>query len=257
MSKKQNKQNAQNKAKREYDKHMEEHLFKTLFPLECESIPIEELPLEEQELIQKCRKQEDLTEEEKTKVKSILNDYRESIHKIKPQETLENVEKTIQVINSEKELLDILDNPNRRFLLVHLPLDGKIYEMDFEVLPINDSRAIESIQMQMDIFKDYSQEEREIYAKAQNKKQRLTPQEQRIVDKVTKEINEKASEQQEEMIISLLANQLKLPNSTDDIELRKEFWTKFPFNAKMSVWIQIRNRLGLTEEDNEALFPTR
>ena len=77
------------------------------------------------------------------------------------------------------------------------------------------------------------------------------------MDKVTKEINEKASEQQEEMIISLLANQLKLPNSTDDIELRKEFWTKFPFNAKMSVWIQIRNRLGLTEEDNEALFPTR
>ena len=57
-------------------------------------------------------------------------------------------------------------------------------------------------------------------------------------------------------MLTFLANQLRLPNSTDDYEKRKEFWKKFPFNAKYSVWMQLQDRLGLTEESNEKLFPT-
>ena len=56
-------------------------------------------------------------------------------------------------------------------------------------------------------------------------------------------------------MVNLLAYQLRLPDSTDDLEARKNFWRKFPFNAKVSVWLQIKDRLGLNEETNELLFP--
>lgn len=236
-------------------KSLEKDLYNTTFRKEAEQIPIERLPTDEQLVILKCIQGEEPTEEEFTKLKEILVRYREHIQHYKPQETLENAEQVVQIIKTEQELLDILDNPKRRRLLVHLPVDGQIYEMDFEIKPLEDSKAIRSLQVHLDLFKDYSDEEAMLYAKAQQG-QRLTREEQHIVDKITEDLNEKANEQQDEIILTFLANQLRLPNSSDDYEKRKEFWRKFPFNAKFSVWSQIQDRLGLTEEDNRKLFPT-
>lgn len=233
---------------------LEKELYKTSFKKEAEQIPLERLPSDEQLVLLKCINGEEPTPEEFTKLKEILVRYREHIQHYKPQETVENAEQVIQIIRTEQELLDILDNPERKKLLVHLPIDNKLYEMDFEVKPLDDSRAIQSLQVHLDLFKDYSDEEAQIYAKAQNGI-RLTREEQHIVDKITQDLNDKANQQQDEIILTFLANQLRLPDSTDNYEKRKEFWRKFPFNAKMSVWLQIQDRLGLTEQANEKLFP--
>ena len=234
---------------------LEKDLYKTTFRKEAEQIPLERLPSDEQLVILKCINGEEPTNEEFTKLKAILVRYREHIQHYKPQETIDNAEQVIQIIKTEQELLDILDNPQRRRLLVHLPIDNNIYEMDFEILQLEDSKAVRSLQVHLDLFKDYSDEETMLYAQAQQG-QRLTREEQHIVDKITEDLNEKANEQQDEIILTFLANQLRLPNSSDDYEKRKEFWKKFPFNAKMSVWMQIQDRLGLTEQANEKLFPT-
>lgn len=234
---------------------LERDLYKTTFRKEAEQIPIERLPPDEQLVLLKCRQGEEPTEEEFRKLKEILARYREHLQHYKPQETIENAEKVIRIIKTEQELLDILDNPKRRRLLVHLPVDGQIYEMDFEIKQLEDSSAIRSLQVHLDLFKDYTDEEAVLYAKAQQG-QRLTREEQHIVDRINEELNEKANEQQDEIILTFLANQLRLPESTDDYEKRKEFWRKFPFNAKFSVWSQVQDRLGLTEEANEQLFPT-
>ena len=127
--------------------------------------------------------------------------------------------------------------------------------MDFEIKQLDDSRAIQSLQVHLDIFKDYTQEEAQLYSKAQTGA-KLTTEEQHIIDRINQELNEKANEQQDEIILTFLANQLRLPESSQDYEKRLEFWRKFPFNAKYSVWIQLQDRLGLTEESNEKLFPT-
>ena len=74
--------------------------------------------------------------------------------------------------------------------------------------------------------------------------------------KLNKQLEKRANENQEEMIITLLANQLKLPNSNASIEERKHFWVKFPFNAKVSIFMKLQEKLGLTEYSNEKLFPT-
>lgn len=234
---------------------LEKDLYYTTFKKEAEQIPLERLQSDEQLVLLKCINGEEPTQEEFTKLKEILARYREYLQKYKPQETIDNAEQVIKIIKTEQELLNILDNPKRRRLLVHLPLDGEIYEMDFEILQLEDSKAIRSLQVHLDLFKDYTQEEAQLYAKAQTGA-KLTREEQHIIDRINEELNEKANEQQDEIILTFLANQLRLPESTDDYEKRKEFWKKFPFNAKFSVWSQVQDRLGLTEESNEKLFPT-
>lgn len=250
------KKNKKPKKTKKQLQSLEKDLYKTTFKKEAEQIPLERLPSDEQLVLLKCINEEEPTDEEFSKLKEILVRYREHIQHYKPAETIENAEQVVQIIKTEQELLDILDAPERRKLLVHLPLDGNIYEMDFEILQLEDSKAIRSLQVHLDLFKDYTDEEAALYSKAQGGA-KLTREEQHIVDRITEELNEKANEQQDEIILTFLANQLRLPNSTDDYEKRKEFWQKFPFNAKFSVWSQVQDRLGLTEEANDKLFPTR
>lgn len=252
MSKKNKKQ--PKKTKKELQS-LEKDLYKTTFRKEAEQIPLERLPSDEQLVLLKCINGEEPTEEEFAKLKEILVRYRKYIQKYQPAKTIKDGEQVVNIIKTEQELLDILDSPERRRLLVHLPLDGNIYEMDFEILQLEDSKAIRTLQVHLDLFKDYSDEEAKLYYKAQGGA-KLTREEQHIVDKITDELNDKANEQQDEIILTFLANQLRLPESTDDYEKRKEFWRKFPFNAKFSVWLQVQDRLGLTEEADEKLFPT-
>lgn len=234
---------------------LEKELYYNTFCKEAEQIPIDRLPPKEQLVVLKCINAEEPTQEEFALLKEVLQRYRKYIQEYQPKQAVENAEQVIELIQTEQDLLDILDNPKRRKLLVHLPIDNKIYAMDFEILPLEDSKAIKSIQVQLDLFKDYSQEDQQLYARAQQG-QALTIEEKHIVDKITEDLNEKANEQQDEIILTFLANQLRLPQSSDDYEKRYEFWKKFPFNAKFSVWSQVQDRLGLTEQDNRKLFPT-
>lgn len=255
MSSKQNKKHG-NRQRTAEAKRIEKQMLETQFPLECEALPKENLTDEEQIVVDKCIQHEQLSDEEFRLLKKTLQKYRKALHDARPEETISNAEKVITVIESEKQLLDILDDPKRKNLKVHLPIDGKVYELNFEILPITDSRAVNSVELQTDIFKDYSNEEIEIFGRAYtNPNQKMTPQEEEIARKIEEAIIEKSNDYQSEQIINLLAYQLKLPGGTDDIEARKEFWRKFPFNARVSVWLQIKDRLGLNEESNELLFP--
>lgn len=233
---------------------MEKHLLKTKFPLECEEIPQEDLNEEEKEVVNKCINHENLTDEEFTLLKATLQRYRKAIQKHKPTETIESVEKTVNIIQTEQELLDLLDSPEMKTLLVHLPINGQMYEFNFEILPLDNSRAIKSISTQLEIFKDFTKEEANIYTKAQAG-QVLSAEEKAVLNHVNKELEKRSNEQQEEIIIALLASQLRLPKSNQDLEVRQKFWRKFPYNAKVSVFMKVQDRLGLTEQSNEKLFP--
>ena len=235
---------------------MEKHLLKTQFPIECKELPYDHLDDDEKLVVDKCIQHEDLSDDEFSLLKKTLQKYRKAIRKHKPRETIESVEKTVQIIQTEQELLDILDSPEMKTLLVHLPINGKIYGFDFEILPLDNSRAVKGIGMQLELFKDFSKEEAQLYTKSQAGEE-LSQEEQLIVDEMSKEIAKRANEQQEEIIVTLLANQLRLPNSNQDVEARKKFWEKFPFNAKVSIFMKVEDKLGLTEYSNKKLFPTR
>lgn len=252
MSKKQNKKKSKFKN-RTNTKELERELLKTSFPLECESIPLEALTPEEQDVVQKCMKHQPINDSEFTLLKKVLQNYRPAIQKYKPKETIEQVETVKNLIKTEQDLLNILDKPERRTLHVNLPIDNEIYSMDFEILPLDDSRVVQSLEVQVDLFRDYNEHEKLVYAKAQNG-QPVSREEKAIVDKINKEINEKAGEEYNRIVDTLLVSQLRLPNSSMDKSKREEFWSKFPFNPKFAIYMRVQEKLGLTETNTEALF---
>lgn len=233
---------------------MEQHLLKTQFPLECEDLPMGELSIEEQIVVSKCIHQDDLNDEEFKLLKKTLQKYRPAINKLRPSETVEAYEKTENIIHTESEWLDIVDNKFNRMLRVNVPYNGKWYGMEFEILPLDDSRVVSTLQTHVDLFKDYSKEEMIVWNKA-NQGQTITREEQQIVNKMNKEIEEKNSEDRIKAMNNFLASQLRLPDSTSDIETRVEFWEKFPFVAKSAIMFKVEDRLGLTDQSNEKLFP--
>lgn len=232
---------------------MEKELYYTVWSEECKSIPLEKLSKKEQKVISKCIDHAEVNENEFKLLKRTLQKYRPYINKHKPQEAVREYDDVKNIIQTEQDLLDILDNRNNK-LIVCLPLDGKEYNLEFEILPIEDARIVETLEFQVSMFQDFTRKEQEVYYKA-NSGQTITPEEKNILDKIQKEINEKAGEEANEVCNNLLANQLRLPESSDDLEKRKEFWSKFPFNPKFSIFYKVQEKLGLTDYSNEKLFP--
>lgn len=255
MSKKQNKKLKQIKQ-RISTAEMEKQLLKTTFPLECESLPLEKLNEEEQNVVNKCMNHEDLNDEEFKLLKATLQRYRPALQKYKPDETLGNVEKSIKLIKTEQEFLDLMDDEYEKYLTVLLPTRKGKLQFEFEVLPLTDSRVVEALELQVSLFKDYSIEETSIYATATTKNDEdLTKEEREVLEKMNKDLTEKISQQRIASVDNFLANQLKIKDSDADIEVRRKFWRKFHFYAKFSVFINVQNRLGLNEINNAELFP--
>ena len=232
---------------------LEQTLLKTRFPQECQELPYDDLTKREKKVVDKCINQEELTDSEFTLLKKTLEKYREYITKYRPSETVEALEDTKDIITTEQELLDILDDEKYKTLKVNLPVNGKHYPMEFEILPIDDSRVVDYLQMDIDLFKDYSEQEKQTYLRAQQGGP-VSPEEQAMINKMTQELNAIAGEEKTKMIDGFLASQLRLPNSSSDYAKRKEFWQRFPFLAKWAIVTEVENRLGLTEQANEKLF---
>ena len=234
---------------------MEKHLLKTQFPMECEELPYDDLTSDEQTVVGKCIAHEDLTDDEFSLLKKTLQKYRKHIHKHKPKETLEAVDAVQEMILTEDDWLKIVDDKTSRLLKVNVPFNGKWYPMEFEILPLDDSNVVTTLQTHIDLFKDYSRDDMVTWNKAQQG-QVMSPEEQQIVDKMNREIEAKNSEDRIASMNNFLAAQLRLPESTSDFNRRLEFWQKFPFVTKSAIMIRVEERLGLTDQQDEKLFPT-
>lgn len=234
---------------------MEKYLLETQYPLECEDIPIEDLNDEEKTVVDKCMNHEELTDDEFTLLKATLQRYRGAINKHRPAEVVDAYEKTQNMILTEKDFLNIVDDKSSRILKVNVPYLNQWYRMEFEILPLDDSRVVSTLQTHINLFDDYSKEEINLWTKAQQG-QVISPEERKIVEKITKEINEKQDEDRIKSMNNFLAAQLRLPNSTSDENVRLEFWKKFPFIVKSAIMIRVEDRLGLSDQQDEKLFPT-
>lgn len=234
---------------------VEQELLKTQFPLECEELPLEELTPEERKVVIKCMDRMELTDDEFTLLKATLQKYREAITKHRPTETLEALEKTEQMIQTEADWLAIVNDRSNRMLKVNVPYNGEWYPMEFEILPLDDSHVVPTLETHIELFQDYSKEEMRIWNKA-NQGQVISPEEKQIVERMNKEIEDKNSEDRITSMNNFLAAQLRLPNSTSDMDTRIEFWVKFPFITKAAIMEKVNDRLGLTDQDSRKLFPT-
>lgn len=239
---------------------VEKQLLKTIWVEEAELIltyvPEEDLTKAQKNLLIKCVDKENFTDKQFKDLKALLQKYRLLLQKLKPDETLKNIEEVVELIQTEQEFLDMMENDEKKYLVVNLPYNNRLMEFEFEVLPITDSRVVESLELHIDIFQDFDMEEAATYSMALNKDpEELSQEEQHIIKKLNKMITDKLSTQKIDAIDNFLANQLILKGSTADFETRRKFWSKFHFNAKVSVFTAVQNRLGLNEISNKKLFP--
>lgn len=239
---------------------LEKQLLKTTWVKEAELIltyvPSEDLTKSQKNLLTKCIDKEEFTDKQFSDLKLILNKYRLLLQKLKPDETLENVEEVIELVQTEQEFLELMDSDEEKFLTVNLPYKNRLLEFTFEVLPIKDSRIVESLELHIDIFQDFDIDDATTYSTAMNKPvEELSEEEQHIIQKMNKLIQDKLSTQKIHAVNVFLANQLRIKGSDADLDVRLRFWDKFHFNAKFSVFLAVQNRLGLNEISNQKLFP--
>ncbi|MBQ6220024.1 MAG: hypothetical protein IJH63_00360 [Methanobrevibacter sp.] len=250
----------ENTAPTEATLKLEKQLLRTTWVKESELIltyvPEEDLTKNQHKLLLKCIDKEDFTDKQFADLKLLLNKYRLLLQKLNPEETIQNVEDVMDLIQTEQEFIDLMESDAEKYLTVHLPYKGKILPFEFEILPLEDSRVVETLQNHVDIFKDFDTSEATTYALAMDKKpEDLTEEESRIINKLNSQIAELVGVRKYKVVNNFLAHQLRIRGSDADVETRKHFWEKFHFNARFSIFVVVENRLGLTEVSNEKLFP--
>lgn len=234
-------------------KGIERSLLEDKFPEEASQlIDLDNLSEYERELLNKCLNHQYLDDDEFKDLKKLLNDYRPYLEKYKPAETIEAIEKTKKTINTEKDFLELVENADN-ILKINIPFRGELYPVELEILPLDDSRMINQLSSHVDLFNGMEPEDILLYNDAQQGKE-LTEEEQAIVNKINKEVNKRASENRMEQIDDLLASQTKLKGSDADYNTRLEFWKKFNFQAKFSLYFKVEDMLGLNEDITQKLF---
>ena len=234
-------------------KSIERSLLKDKFPKEAEQlIGTDGLSDYETKLLNKCINHNPINDDEFRDLKKLLNDYRPYLEKYKPGETLEAVDKTKRIIQTEQDFLDLVDNTNNE-LHINIPFQGELYPVDLEVLPVDDSRMIKQLSRHVDLFKGLEPEDIILFNEAQQGKE-LDDKEQAIVDKLTREIEERASESRIEEANELLASQTRIKGSDADYNTRLRFWEKFNFAAKFAISFRVEEILGLNDNVTEQLF---
>lgn len=232
---------------------IERSLLEEDFPKEAEQIiGVDGLSSYEIKLLNKCINHNPISDEEFKDLKKLLNDYRPYLEKYKPAETLEAVDKTKKMIVTENDFLDLVNNSDN-ILKINIPFGGEYYPVELEILPLDDSRMIESLSNHVDLFRGFEAEDILLFNDAQQGKE-LSKEEQAIVEKMNKEINERASENRMKQIDTLLASQTRLKNSPANYETRLEFWQKFNFQAKFAIYFKVEDMLGLNEDVSNNLF---
>lgn len=239
---------------------LEKQLLKTAWVKESEQLLKyigDDLTKTDKKILQKCVDKKDFTDKQVQQLKKVLVKYRTKLEELKPDETIEAVDNFVQMINTEKEFIKLMSADTHRKLYVNVKtFTGEIYGFNFEVLQVTDSRVVDSLELQIDLFRDYSMEDKATYLRA-SAGEELTPEEQLLVEKINQEIIEKQSTEKIKAVDNFLSHQLKIEGSNADFDERLEFWSLFPFNSKVGVFIRVQDMLGLTDVYNSELFPTR
>lgn len=236
----------------EGSKAIEEFWIKNRLPKEVESLPYELLTPTEQDIIDKVKNGEDLTDEEIAIIKKLRIDYDEPLKKYNANEIIKSNEILNETLGTEQELLEFVYSKEPPIIKIQLPINGVYKQFNFTVKPLDDSNAVKLLEPHVDIFKDLSDEERKIYKKNQDK-QGLNSKEEKVLQHIQDKISQNQSRSQMENITELLASQIEEPKSLS-FEEKKEFWNNFNFVARVQIYSKVVEKLGLSEEFNDRLF---
>ena len=235
----------------------ERWLWDTKFPDECKQLPINYLEPEEKILAQKCINKEDLTDEEKSKIKKLLQNYRPYFEEYNSTKVVENIESNLNIIKTENELLRLLHDPNRYRIDMNYWINGVKYLLQLRIKPVTDKQYIDTLGTQMGLFKDLKRDEKKLIAKAEME-QPMSPEETKMYQALMDKINEKVYnfEYNVQMVNEFLADRVEFVNTElSSFEERLAFWKEVDINTKTALFSEVRGRLRLSDTFKEELFP--
>ena len=220
-------------------------------------VPLKRLPEYKRELVQRCLDGEtNFSNKEMETLKKVAVQY-QSAKDIEAEEILDNVDAVVKTIKTEKDLIALLEKEEEgQELLVNLPVYDETYRICFEVLPICDSSKLQEMEVHAQLFSDFSLKDRNIFQKGESNPKQLTKEEKEVYQTLLKKINDKAFVNSEELIISVLCNQLKIKGIPFNYEQNKELWKKVQVNVKTAIFFKVQDMLGLGDFDLKELFPS-
>ena len=226
-----------------------------ILPKEVKKLPFNKLDPEIQDYIIRIDEGQILDSDEYKELRKVLKKYRPYIEKYKPDETVDNYKKIEENITTEQELLDFLDNDEDKKIHMRLDLGKGEKDLYFDIAPLDDSRAIKFSEAHVDIYANITPQERKVYEKSK-RNETMTREEMNILEDINEKLIHLQTAEKSEIINEFLAWQLTPPDFNGDIEMRKKFWaTNFPFYPKIELFSRVAKILGLSEENNEKLFP--
>lgn len=238
---------------------MDDFLLTTQYLEEAKQIPLDILENDyEKELITKCRENTELTDKELTDLKQLLSKYRSALSKINPSEVEENFTKVRRIINSEKELLKLIDNQeNYKLQMIYRLPSSEEVVLNLRVKPLTDSQAISEMQAHVDLFKELNTSERIVWNKAMGGQKIITKEEQKLAEHVLRKYEDKEFNMEAKVnkMREFLARQVEFVEADFTTYNQKlKFWKKIEVQTIVDLYNKVREILQLNEVRTEDLF---
>lgn len=242
----------------EEEKFIDEYDLKNRFPEECKRLPVDYLNESEKILVNKCIRQEKLTDTEFADLKKLLADYRPFLKRYDPIKIEKNLEENVRTIKSSSELLRLLDNKDRYRFDMHYKINGELLRLQFRVKPVNDTEYIDLLDAQTRIFRDLDDDEKLVYSKLSNE-EKLSPEEEKMIQQIQKKVVEKYGDvdKNNDAILNFLIGHVELLDddslSRDD---RERFWKEMDLGARALIYNKCKEILNIDEQLEVDLFPS-
>lgn len=188
------------------------------------------------------------------KLQQLLQRYTPAIMKYEPDVVLENLESNVQLVEDEKAFLQMVDSFDTiQVIPFTMYLGDKEFRMKFDLYPLTDSKAIESIAENLSLFKDFTEDELVTYNKIQSG-EKLSREELAIRASLEEKVQRATMENQEKTIIEYLSMQLKFHNKDSSVEDMKETFKHFETTYLYLLFNEVQQRNHLTDLSVEKVF---
>lgn len=238
-------------------KARDEFLLKTRFPEECKRLPLEYLEPNEKIIAEKCINNEKLNEKELHELKQLLADYRPYMNKYDSIQVEQNLDENVRIIKSSRELLSLLNNPDRYRFDMHYKINGELVRFQFRIKPLSDNEYIDLLNVQTRIFRDLNNNEKLVYSKASNQ-MTLSPEEEKMLKNIENKIIEKIGDvdNNNDMITNFLINHVEFVDDESLTEIeQKSLWTSFDIGTRTLIYNKCKEILKVDEDLEVDLFP--
>ena len=239
------------------DEKTEKFLWDTKYPRECKKLPYEYLEEDEKTLVDKCINKEELTEEERKNILSLLNDYRGLFKDYDAEKLEENLEASDKIIKTQSELLRLIHDKDRYRIDMNYWINGEKYLLQMRIKPFTDKQYLEAQEDQFGLFADLNTDERKLVNKGQSK-QVMSPEESKMYNHLMDKLNERAEDEEFmiEVVDKFLADRIEfIGEENTSFEENLKFWVEVDLGTRISLFWEVRDRLQLKETFREDLFP--